>query len=306
MPKSCFEIEFQNLLKRKIMAEPLKKHLLVTFKDINYVLGTFSFNIKEEQFIYRFSYPNGPQKHLNVDTDELTEPYDHITWHKNLVHMKRGKDVVEEYVYQQGPLICGTDYISPLMIETIKLSESSCLAREDEFSFWKNADREHIFTIEPDGYFSTILFLVPTNMPTANALDCFWRDIKTQSGDILDRTYVRNLCDGSHSTRRFKVWAAYDVLLVCSPYCQRPKNVPLEIGDSYRIPNYKYPDKALKELILHRQSEKCSTFIRSRKVIWLTPPLQIRQYPTFPFLWAERVEKLTKSHKVMNIFHTPP
>lgn len=286
------------------MAEPLKKHLLVTFKGIEYVLGTLSFNIAEEQFIYRFSYPNGPQKHFNIDTREFTDPYDHITWHKGLVHIKRGNDIVGECSYQQGPLICGTDYITPLIVETIKLSESACLAREDEFHFWKNADRQNVFKVEQHGYFSVIFILVPTNMATTTALEFFWRDIKTQSGMILDRTHIRNLCDGHHSIHRFKIWPAYDFLMVCSSYYQRATRLPVEIGDSYRIPNYKNTKKALEELLVHRQSEKCSGFIRTRTCTLLTPSLQTRGHDASPSLWAEKAGKLTTIYEAMNFSNT--
>jgi hypothetical protein len=244
------------LCPRLKMAKPLTKHLLVSFAGKHYVLGTLSFNLGKGELVYRFSYPDGLRQHLNLETGKMTPPTDHITWHQNVVNLKRGDEIVDQCVSQCGPLIDGTDYITPLMIETVKFSDAPCVASEANFEFWKGADREHVFDVDDRGFLGSILLLVPTSMPIDQVLQAYWRNEKYSNGQLLVRTYISGLCDGSHCISRFNVWPTYDVLFICSPYCQRPSHIPEEIGTSYRIPNYAHPEEGLQELLFHRQSKK--------------------------------------------------
>jgi hypothetical protein len=93
---------------RKKVGKPAAMKLIVTISGKAYVLGILSFNILKEEFSYHFTYPaDAPVNHFNCDTGEYTARFDHITWHRNNVHIKRRDDVpIERFELEQGPLFC--------------------------------------------------------------------------------------------------------------------------------------------------------------------------------------------------------
>jgi hypothetical protein len=79
-------------------------HLSARIQGISYIIGTLRFQKDME-----FSYFIDDKRYLankisNLDTDEMTSPLEHITWHTNKVHIKRKDNAeIEAFEYQCGP-----------------------------------------------------------------------------------------------------------------------------------------------------------------------------------------------------------
>ncbi len=82
--------------KRKI-SKPTSLKITVVISGQSYVLGVLSFNTSKEEFSYHFTYPSdAPKDHFNCDAGKYTARFDHITWHQNHVHIKKGDNIPAE------------------------------------------------------------------------------------------------------------------------------------------------------------------------------------------------------------------
>ena len=101
--------------------KPSFVHLMILINQVDYVLGTLSFNPTKEECSYHLSHPHdAPALHLNCDTGEHTARFEHITWHKNIAHIKREDDIaIERVIILQGPLFCRPPVITPIYVESL-------------------------------------------------------------------------------------------------------------------------------------------------------------------------------------------
>lgn len=120
-----------------------------------------------------FTYPaNAPVKHFNCDTDEYIARFDHITWHRNNVHIKRGDDVpIEHCELEQGPLFCSKPIVTPFYVESLYFSGSSpCVQEIEHFKGWKTSQTQEVLRLEESIGFSIMFVLVPSSTKMADLL----------------------------------------------------------------------------------------------------------------------------------------
>jgi hypothetical protein len=220
--------------------------------NTTYVLGTLSFNSAKEECSYHFTYPEDSSKvHFNCDTGKLTARLDHITWHKNIVHIKRGDDVaVERMTLSQGPLFCSQPVITPIYVESLYfVSNKPCLKEIHQFRAWKGSQTQQVLNLNQSHGFTILFILVPAKADTASIL------VGTQFRDMpKNMAYppcLVDLCDMNHRPGRIQLWNGWDFLVVTSPLtCRILSPIPPILGNSYRLPNYQNVPAALTDLLM--------------------------------------------------------
>lgn len=232
--------------------KPAAMSLTTKIAGKEYVLGTLSFNVIKKEFSYHFSYPeDSPEKHLDCDTGQYTARLDHITWHQNVVHIKRGDGVpLERIKLTQGPLFCERPITTPLYVESLYFSNSEpCLRRMDHFKHWKGSQTQEVLDLDESNGFSIIYILAPSIMTTPELL------LGMQFLEIPDGMdyppCLLDLCSETHRPGRIKLWGNWDFIVLTSPYtCRIKSEIPKEVGNSYRLPNYKNVPAAVTDLLM--------------------------------------------------------
>ncbi|MGE4574015.1 MULTISPECIES: hypothetical protein [Parachlamydia] len=60
-----------------------------------------------------------------------------------------------------------------------------------------------------------------------------------------------DLCNQAHRTGRIILWSGWDLIILTSPYtCKIKSVIPKELGESYRLPNYKNVPAAVTDLLM--------------------------------------------------------
>jgi hypothetical protein len=60
-----------------------------------------------------------------------------------------------------------------------------------------------------------------------------------------------DLCNETHRAGRIQLWGGWDFIVLTSPYtCRIKSELPKEIGNSYRLPNYKNVPAAVTDLLM--------------------------------------------------------
>ncbi|WP_068468938.1 hypothetical protein [Candidatus Protochlamydia phocaeensis] len=234
------------------MAKPETIKLTITLSKKTYILGILSFNVKKEEFSYHFTYPSDvPLNHFNCDTGLKTARFDHITWHKSSVHIKRLDDVaIERIDLNQGPLFCDKPIITPLYLESIYFNNNSpCLQELGHLQGWKSSQIQEILNVGESSGFSVMFILVPSSTKMEDFL-LGLQFLELPEGMNYPPCFV-DLCNETHRAGRIILWSGWDLIILTSPYTCRIKSIiPKELGDSYRLPNYKNVPAAVTDLLM--------------------------------------------------------
>lgn len=255
--------DFVDFSKATDRNKPPAFHLTVSIDDTSYILGTLSFNRVKEEFSYHFTFPqDAPNEHFNCDIEEYTSRVDHITWHKNIIHIKRGDNVPIERVYlKQGPLFCEVPVITPLYVESHYFhSTEPCLKKDCDFSRWKGSQSQQVLKLNSSTSFSILFFLIPANIDTPSIL------VGTQfmeiPGNLGFPPCLKDLCDINHRPGRIQLWNGWDFLVVTSPLkCSILSPVPPILGNSYRLPNYQNVPAAMTDLLMQANNLTKEDFV---------------------------------------------
>lgn len=231
--------------------KPSTVRLSVTLEGTAYVLGTLSFNEKKGECSYHFTYPQDAAKiHFCCDTGEKTARLDHITWHKNTVHIKREDNVKVEPIELSDSLFCGTPAITPFYLETFYFTANEpSLAKTEHSKPWKGGLSQEILSLTQSDGFSVLFVLVPSAEDTASIL------VGLQFKDLPEGMEfppcLLDLCDQLHLPGRIRLWGGWDLLVVTSPgKCRILSPIPEALGECYRLPNYKNVPAALTDLLM--------------------------------------------------------
>ncbi|CCB87329.1 unknown protein [Parachlamydia acanthamoebae UV-7] len=234
------------------MAKPEAIKLIVTVSNKTYVLGILSFNTKKHEFSYHFTYPaKAPIDHYNCDTGLYTARFDHITWHRNNVHIKRRDDVaIERIDLNPGPLFCEKPVVTPLYVESIYFNNNCPCLQEIEHSYgWNSSQTQQILNLEESLGFSVMFILVPSLTKMKDLLLGF-QFLDLPEGMNYPPCLV-DLCNQAHRTGRIILWSGWDLIILTSPYtCKIKSVIPKELGESYRLPNYKNVPAAVTDLLM--------------------------------------------------------
>lgn len=238
--------------KPKEINKPSVVHLTISVAETTYVLGTLSFNSLKEEFSYHFTYPEESSKiHFNNDTGELTARLDHITWHRDVAHIKRVDNVaIERIALSQGPLFCKDPTITPIYVESLYFAASApCLREADQFKMWQGSQAQKVLSLNNSEGFSIVFMLVPAKIDNASLL------VRTQFKEVPKNgdfpPCLLDLCDMNHQPGRIQLWNGWDLLVITSPLkCRILSPIPPVLGNSYRLPNYQNVPAALTDLLL--------------------------------------------------------
>ncbi len=223
-------------------------HLIVSIKNQPYTLGTLRFN--KGEFSYFFTYPgDSPQDHFNCDSKELTPRLDHITWHKNRVHIKRRDGVaVDPIYYEGGPLLAHPPRITPLFVESVYLGSDPCLIKNEEFPLWDGSQAQELLHLDSSSGFSMIFILMPSQTPAHVLVGLQFKDIP--KGHLYSPC-LADLLDQNHKPVRIQVWEDWDLIVMTTRFLRTLSSpIPHEIGGNFRLPDYKKPPAALTDLLL--------------------------------------------------------
>lgn len=230
-------------------------HLTVSLNNIQYVLGSLSFNLKNEQFSYHFAFPEKtPGTCLNLTTSNKTSRLDHITWHSNCVHLKDADDnIIEEFYYTDGPLIQNRPCIMPLYIESIYLANGlPFLPNESSFPPWSNGVNQRILSSNTSEGFSMIILMVPNTWNTPQVLKTqIGLNYKNIKDEIVDTAYFADLCSEIHRPGRACIFSNWDIVILTSKYLiKSPTDMPIDLVGGMRMFNFKHIPDNLNQLFI--------------------------------------------------------
>ena len=227
-------------------------HLKISIQGAEYLLGTLSFNPSKEECSYHLHHPHdAPALHFNCDTGERTARFEHITWHRNVAHLKREDDVaIERIELSQGPLFCNPPVTTPVYVESLYFQDAKpCLREVNHFKPWKGSQSQEILKLTSSVGFSVVFLLVPSNIESASILIGI-QFLEIPEGMDCPPCLV-DICDLNHRTGRIRLWSGWDFLIITSPItCRILSPVPPAIGNSYRLPNFQNVQSALRDLLL--------------------------------------------------------
>ena len=234
-----------------IRNKPGVVHLTGQIAGCDYVLGTLSFNLNKKELSYHLTYPDGArQEQLNYDTGEMTGRLHHITWHKNVAHIKRSDGImIEQIDLHPGPLFCDVPILTPIFVESHYIgSVEPCLQNESDFRCWQGSQSQRIFSVSESSDFSILLFLLPSTEPTDHVL-LGMQFINLPDGFEVPPSLV-DICDESHRVGRIEIGGGWDMLVLTSRYTRTISGiVPPENKGSFRLLDYKRPMSAIADLI---------------------------------------------------------
>ena len=236
----------------KLNNKPSIIHLTTSVEGDTYVLGTLSFNSIKEEFSYHFTYPqDAPDIQLNCETCKYTSPLDHITWHKNIAHIKRRDNIaIERVTLTNGPLFCKQPVITPFYVESIYFqADGPCLRKIGSFRLWTGSQCQEILNLNSSDGFSVIFMLVPANLDTPSILVGTQFMVTPENLDFPP--CLLDLCDFNHKPGRIQLWNGWDFLVLTSPgKCRILSPIPPIFGDSFRLPNYQNVPAAITDLLM--------------------------------------------------------
>lgn len=224
-------------------------HLIAKINGISYVIGTLRFQ-KDMEFSY-FMVDNRylVDKVLDLDTGEMTSPFEHITWHRQRVHIKRKDNTeIEAFEYQHGQLIADQSLITPLYVESIYMNKTPCLIKKSEFTRWNGSQICEVLSIESSKGFSMVFILVPSSIPTPSIL--LGVQIAEGFNNLQKKNSLATLLDINHRTSRITLWENWDMLVLITPFLsQTVSPIPASIDPGCRSFNYKNVAAALTNLV---------------------------------------------------------
>jgi len=228
-------------------------HLEVSVKGVKYALATLSFNLDNPQMSYHFHYPEyAPEKHLYCETGQSLGRLDHITWHKNEVHIRRRNKVVEEVEYADGTFLENPPRITPLLLDSIFIEENEMILRRlSNEKLWPNQESvsKTILELDAPKSFSVLFLLVPKSLGILSALAF---QFEKTPDNFIRSPMLADLWNLNHPfTIIREIWEGWELLILPSLYVRTmTASIPAELGKCYRMPDYKRVDAALTNLLL--------------------------------------------------------
>jgi len=234
------------------MARPSIVHLNVTLANTTYVLGTLSFKATEDECSYHFMYPkDAPEIHTYCDTGEHTGRLDHITWHKDCVHIKRiDRIAIERIDLSSAPLFSCEPVITPIYVESLYfVANKPCLREAHNFKTFQGSQSQEILNLNQSDGFSIIFMLIPAKMDTPSVL--MGMQFAETPKHLCSPPCLADVCDMNHLPGRIQLWNGWALLVIASPLrCRILSPVPAILGNSYRLPNYGNVQASLTDLIM--------------------------------------------------------
>ncbi len=164
------------------------------------------------------------------------------------MHIKRRDDVAVEHI-DLGPLFCDQPVVTPLYVESIYFNNRPCLQEIEHFYGWNSSQTQEILNLEESSGFSVMFILVPSSTKMEDLL-LGLQFLELPEGMNYPPCFV-DLCNETHRAGRIILWGGWDLIILTSPYTSRIKSViPKELGDSYRLPNYKNVPAAVTDLLM--------------------------------------------------------
>jgi len=151
---------------------PRTARLKINMAGSEYILGTLSLKAQgEEQISYFLHLPEELVTQLNNETNQTTSPIDHITWHKNDIHVvTRNKKKENEIGKIKEKLLPSNGKMKVIFIESFVISSNP---RDilSKLTRWETIDEEHLLIIFSEiRDFSLVFLLVPQAMDTKDIL----------------------------------------------------------------------------------------------------------------------------------------
>ncbi|MCK4651222.1 hypothetical protein KAT08_03570 [Candidatus Babeliales bacterium] len=233
--------------------KPISINLKIKISDKEFILGSLSLNLKTNEMSWHFNNAF-KEKQNNLNTGENTQPVDHITFHRNITHIKLSKNKLTNYKQKpinphSIPFLPSSRKFKIILVEEFVLncSKNHCLSKESKF---KSAKSQIVATFIKPIDFSLIIILIPNNYYTDHFIKeskifCKNKELKFYSFVTSDYPIGKIIC--------FK---DFDLLIFIVPYTRDVSKIKKKPLDSFRIINYKNPLDSI-----------CKIFENSKKYI---------------------------------------
>ena len=236
--------------------KPHKIHLKISIGGELYVLGTISLNLAKREIYYLFHHSeSAPKKLYDINSNQYVDPPNHISWHRERVHIRSEADVLYFVEYPNGDLFPSTPEIRPLLVEGITLNDMPTLLRKDAaFTNFENADEYLQLKLTQVSNFSLVLMLVPSAWTTP---DIFNGSFLSNNEKIkIPLWYLRS---ESHQIFRVLAFKNWDLSIWTTPFVRNVNCLSDKLTSGYRIPDFVKPADSLFDLASQARNCPCLT-----------------------------------------------
>lgn len=206
-----------------------------------FILGTLSFNLNKDEMSWHFNVFK--KKQVNLNTGEYTFPFEHLTFHGNVRHIKLSKGRLTK------PTTVGKySVFFPSLEEDIVLveefslngSEKHCLAKESNF---KNSTSQVLANFKRPIDFSLMMVLIPTGCPTNYFMEeakFYYKNKNIKLSDFVTSNYP---------VGRIICFNKFDLLIFIVPGVRDISKIEKKPLGSFRILNYQKPLGSICEIV---------------------------------------------------------
>lgn len=232
-------------------SKPQNINLTVEIVSRRFVIGTLSFNSNKNEFSYHLAYPfNSSDRQLNHDNGKVTSRVDHVTWHRNVIHIKCKDNTKLDLSPLSGGLLSqDRKEMLPCYVEShyFQKDKPDHLLEINDFKPWKGSEMQQIFDLDTSDGFTMVLLLVPEDMDSNLVLMHYSSD---NSFDFENGTFLSDLCV-RRSAGRIQLGNGLDIFILCTPLKCRTRFPSHAIfsEDGCRIMNYKNPLSGVIDLL---------------------------------------------------------
>ena len=223
--------------------------LKIKISEIEYIIGTLSFNVKGNQFYYLIDWPKeSGDLQLCLNNNEQTSRVNKISFHKNAIHIKVEVSSPTGFIEKKlekidQQLLPENNEAKILYVENfiLKNQPSVILPQNTNLKIDYSPDHTRIITTIPQAIdFSLIFLLIPNT--------CSVEDLLMSHAIIFNNTTISlsTFKKPGHSISRIIAFDGYDLLIFTTPYAPEPNfSNNLTPSGPLRIFNYTAPLQSL-------------------------------------------------------------
>lgn len=241
-------------LERSSLTKPHKAqtiHLKVKFDNCEYVMGTLSLNLSKSELSYHLHHPvESNFNPLDLNNNKPTSRLDHVTWHKNEIHIKKMNDeLVGKIEAPNGNFLPSIKQIKPIFVETFflnSMTQHKILVPSNNFKIWAGSHEQLITNSASLSDFSFVLILIPSATPISHASE-------TPQASLGDENAINLSCLAApgHIVWRIDAYPEWALLGFTTPFVNNEILHQREFipQGSIRALNYQNPSAGLSVIL---------------------------------------------------------
>lgn len=219
-------------------------HLYIKLGSVKYLIGTLSFNEKNEIF-YIFGYPDKmPNAQYDNYEEKESQKLHHLSHHLKAAHLKMVND---KYLGEQIQLLYPTEPTVKTLFAESFFSDGTVdhlIKDAQTFKEWKDSKNQLLFSNDKHLNFTVVALLVPKNYPITTLLALEMTSLK---GPNIGLFYLN---EKKQSIGRIQLDNDWDLIIITTTHLIEVKGLEYtNLVGPLRLINHDAPDESLYSLL---------------------------------------------------------